>query len=87
MQQHWRNHTQRTTWCGKILLALLFQFLFAAAPVAQIAAVDAPGFTVSDTDRSIEFFQQVLSFEKVSDLEVTGTEYERLQGIFGLRNG
>ena len=85
MQQAQRNHTQRTTWRGKILLALLFQFLFAASTVAQVAAIDAPGFTVSDTDRSIEFFQQVLSFEKVSDIEVSGTEYEHLQGIFGLR--
>ncbi len=85
MQQAWRNHTQRTTWRGKILLALLFQFLFAASTVAQVAAVDAPGFTVSDTDRSVDFFQQVLSFEKASDIEITGTEYEHLQGIFGLR--
>jgi catechol 2,3-dioxygenase-like lactoylglutathione lyase family enzyme len=27
----------------------------------------------------------VLSFEKVSDVEVTGEDYERLQGVFGLR--
>ena len=41
--------------------------------------------TVSDMDRSVEFFSKVLSFEKVSDIEVAGSEYERLQGVFGAR--
>ena len=38
-----------------------------------------------DVDASVEFFSQVLSFEKVSDVEVIGEEYEHLQGVFGLR--
>ncbi|HEX4949754.1 MAG TPA: VOC family protein [Blastocatellia bacterium] len=68
------------------LLVLLGALLvLASAARAQVMAVDAPGFTVSDADRSAEFFQQVLSFEKVSDIEVTGTEYEHLQGVFGVR--
>jgi catechol 2,3-dioxygenase-like lactoylglutathione lyase family enzyme len=41
--------------------------------------------TVSDMDRSTEFYSKVLSFEKVSDVELTGEDYERLQGVFGLR--
>jgi len=41
--------------------------------------------TVSDADRSVEFFSKVLSFEKVSDVEVAGAEYEHMQGVFGLR--
>ena len=41
--------------------------------------------TVSDMDASVAFYSQVLSFEKVSDVEVTGEDYERLQGVFGLR--
>ena len=36
-------------------------------------------------DRSVEFFSKVLSFERVSDIEVAGSEYERLQGVFGAR--
>ena len=36
-------------------------------------------------DRSVEFFSKVLSFEKLSDIEVAGSEYERLQGVFGAR--
>ena len=43
------------------------------------------GVTVSDIDRSVKFFSNALSFEKVSDIEVAGSEYERLQGLFGVR--
>jgi len=52
-------------------------------PVVQ--ALDVIGMTVGDMDRSVEFFSNVLTFEKVSDVEVTGDDYERLQGLFGLR--
>jgi catechol 2,3-dioxygenase-like lactoylglutathione lyase family enzyme len=52
---------------------------------ALIHAVDAVGMTVADMDRSLAFYTQVLSFEPVSDVEVVGSEYERLQGVFGLR--
>jgi catechol 2,3-dioxygenase-like lactoylglutathione lyase family enzyme len=47
--------------------------------------VDSIGFTVSDLDRSIEFYTNVLCFEKVSETEAAGPEYERLEGVFGLR--
>jgi catechol 2,3-dioxygenase-like lactoylglutathione lyase family enzyme len=50
-----------------------------------VSAVGAVGITVSDLDRSVEFFSNVLSFEKVSEVEVAGESYERLQGVFGLR--
>jgi catechol 2,3-dioxygenase-like lactoylglutathione lyase family enzyme len=52
---------------------------------ALVKSVDAIGMTVSDLDRSVEFFSKVLSFEKVSAIEVAGSEYERLQGVFGAR--
>jgi catechol 2,3-dioxygenase-like lactoylglutathione lyase family enzyme len=68
---------------------LPFAFCFLLSPIwAQqplVTTVDALGFTVSNMDRSLDFFTQVLSFEKVSDVEVTGDEYEHLQGVFGLR--
>jgi catechol 2,3-dioxygenase-like lactoylglutathione lyase family enzyme len=41
--------------------------------------------TVADMDRSVDFYSRVLAFEKVSDVEVAGPDYERLQGVFGLR--
>ena len=50
-----------------------------------VERVGAIGMTVSDMDASVEFYSKVLSFEKVSDVEVTGEDYERLQGVFGLR--
>jgi catechol 2,3-dioxygenase-like lactoylglutathione lyase family enzyme len=40
---------------------------------------------VSDMDQAINFYTQVLSFEKASDVEVYGTDYEHLEGIFGVR--
>jgi catechol 2,3-dioxygenase-like lactoylglutathione lyase family enzyme len=68
---------------------LVFATVLAAAcntALAQLVkSVDAVGMTVSDMDRSAEFFSKVLSFEKVSDIEVAGSEYERLQGVFGAR--
>ncbi|HKY07930.1 MAG TPA: VOC family protein [Candidatus Binatia bacterium] len=48
-------------------------------------SVEAVGMTVADMERSVEFFTRVLSFEKISDVEVHGTEYEKLQDVFGLR--
>jgi len=69
------------------LLILHFTFLlFTSTALAQLVkSVDAVGMTVSDMDRSVEFFFKVLTFEKVSDIEVAGSEYERLQGVFGVR--
>jgi catechol 2,3-dioxygenase-like lactoylglutathione lyase family enzyme len=55
----------------------------AAAPV--VSAVESIGMTVSDMDRSIDFYSKVLSFEKLSDVEVAGSDYEHLEGVFGLR--
>jgi catechol 2,3-dioxygenase-like lactoylglutathione lyase family enzyme len=52
---------------------------------SAVTAVESVGMTVADMDRAIEFYSQVLSFKKVSDVEVLGTEYEQLQGIFGVR--
>jgi catechol 2,3-dioxygenase-like lactoylglutathione lyase family enzyme len=70
------------------MLAALF---FAAAGHAQVAttqpvtAVDSIAVTVSDMSRSIDFYTHVLTFEKVADREVAGTDYEHLFGVFGLR--
>src|ERR1051326_2178969 len=50
-----------------------------------VKSVDSIGITVSDIDRSVEFFSKVLNFEKVSDTEVAGAEYEQLVGVFGVR--
>ena len=68
-----------------LLAGLLAGSLTAQAQQIAVTAVDAVGMTVSELDRSVEFYSDVLSFEKVSEVEVWGTEYEHLQGVFGLR--
>ena len=60
-------------------------FLLATQTKPAVERVGAVGMTVSDMDRSVEFYSKILSFEKISDIEVTGDDYERLQGVFGLR--
>lgn len=69
------------------LAALSLAAGLAAEPVSRlrVTAVEAPGLTVSDMDRSIAFFSRVLTFEKVADVEVAGEAYEHLHGVFGLR--
>jgi catechol 2,3-dioxygenase-like lactoylglutathione lyase family enzyme len=59
------------------------QHSVAVAPLAQEVA--AVGMTVSDMDRSVAFFTNVLTFEKVSDAELAGGDDERLLGLFGVR--
>jgi catechol 2,3-dioxygenase-like lactoylglutathione lyase family enzyme len=41
--------------------------------------------TVADIDRSTDFYSKVLSFQKTSDVELEGNDYEHLEGVFGLR--
>jgi catechol 2,3-dioxygenase-like lactoylglutathione lyase family enzyme len=69
--------------------ALLLGGALGLAPLASaqgvVRAVGPIGMTVADADRSAAFYSQVLGFEKVSDVEVWGREYEQLQGVFGLR--
>ena len=59
--------------------------LLTAGPHPLVKGVDAIGLTVSDLDRSVEFYSTVLQFEKVSETEVDGDSYEHLTGVFGLR--
>ncbi|MGH9812918.1 MAG: VOC family protein, partial [Candidatus Acidiferrales bacterium] len=79
----------RTLLHNKLNVALLALVLLAAFAPAQAAplvtGVDSIAITVSDIDRSVAFYSEVLTFEKVSDVEVWGSDYERLQGVFGLR--
>ena len=51
----------------------------------RIDRVSEIGMVVSNMERSIIFYSQVLTFEKISDVEVYGTDYEHLEGLFGVR--
>jgi catechol 2,3-dioxygenase-like lactoylglutathione lyase family enzyme len=73
------------------LVAAVWVWLAAAvapAPVQHpplVEGVDAIAITVSDMERAVDFYSRVLTFEKVSDVEVAGESYEHLEGVFGLR--
>ncbi len=66
-------------------LVLLTSALLAATAPTTVTTLDSIGMTVSDLDRSVDFYTKILNFTKVSESEVDGADYERLQGLFGLR--
>jgi len=49
---------------------------------AIVCRVMWSAFTVADADRETTFFTKVLSFEKVSDFRVIGSEYDKMEGVF-----
>ena len=57
----------------------------AAPSTAGALGVARIGLTVSDMDRSVEFYTRVLDFEKLTDTELDGAPYQRLHGISGAR--
>lgn len=67
--------------------ALLALLLVGRAAVADPAvhAVGSIGLTVDDAERSAAFFEAVLDFERVRDVELAGPEIEHLQGVFPAR--
>src|SRR5262245_13560443 len=83
----WRGCTDMRTLL--VLVAFVAWYVPASGPRAAslpiAGSVETVGMTVSDMDRSVAFFTNVLTFDKVSDIEVAGAEYDRLQGIFGTR--
>src|SRR5882724_9113423 len=70
---------------SKLFLLIFFLAILKSGLVAQVKKVEAIGITVSNMDRSVKFYADVLGFKKISDDELYGTEYEQLEGIFGLR--
>ena len=65
-----------------VLSLALWGLAFAAE--AQVKGVAVVGMTVTDMDRATDFYS-ALTFQKISDVEVFGDEYEHLVGIFGAR--
>ncbi len=66
-----------------VLVAMTFAGLPARAQVAT--AVQSVGITVTDMDRAVAYYRDVLAFEPIADVEVTGDGIERLMGVFGAR--
>lgn len=72
-----------------ILHRVVFTILLAtgaltAGPNRLVKGVDSIGLTVSDLDRSVDFYTNVLHFRRVNEVEVDGDAYEHLEGVFGL---
>lgn len=70
---------------GGLLAALLLVCSAAFAEALKALAVGPIGMTVSDIDRSVAFFHDVLTFEKVADCEFHDDAFDRLTGVFGAR--
>src|SRR5262245_35918577 len=72
------------------LFALTATMTYATAahtdePASAIESVGCVGMTVSDLDRSIDFYSRVLFFQKSAEFELFGSPYETLESVFGLR--
>jgi catechol 2,3-dioxygenase-like lactoylglutathione lyase family enzyme len=50
---------------------------------AQVAKIGPVGITVSNLDKSVAFYQK-LGFKKISETDIKGTSYEKLEGIYGM---
>jgi catechol 2,3-dioxygenase-like lactoylglutathione lyase family enzyme len=79
-----------TSCTKKVRSFVLVTFLLTAAlgaPAQQplVKAVGPVGMTVSDMDRSLDFYTRVLPFTKLSDEEFAGEMFEHIKGVFGLR--
>jgi catechol 2,3-dioxygenase-like lactoylglutathione lyase family enzyme len=68
-----------------IMLLALPAVLHADEGTPLISGVQSIGITVNDMDRAVGFYTQVLGFERVSESEASGSDYEHLYGVFGLR--
>jgi catechol 2,3-dioxygenase-like lactoylglutathione lyase family enzyme len=68
-----------------IVVAILASISLAQTTRPAVQAVVRIGMTVQDMDRSIDFYTKVLDFQKLSDTEIAGEQYEQLLGVFGLR--
>jgi hypothetical protein len=68
--------------CLQFLALVVLAVTAAADP--PLLSVESIGMTVSDLDRAVEFYS-ALTFQKVSDVEVFGDDFEHLEGVFGAR--
>jgi catechol 2,3-dioxygenase-like lactoylglutathione lyase family enzyme len=73
-------------------LAYLLLALLQISALGQLSAawghalqVGPVVMTVSDMDRSVDFYSRVLTFEKVGDTERSGAEFDQLYGVSGVR--
>jgi hypothetical protein len=64
---------------GRAARRVLVALVLAGAVLGGLAsaqplvwALDSVGMTVADMDRAVDFYSKVLTFEKISDVEIAG---------------
>jgi len=77
----------RFTRLGTVVLMLVLLVLSLPVSTVQAGARSIRGFalTVSNVDRAVDFYQQALGFERVSERVVNDRNYDYLTGVFGTR--
>jgi len=68
-----------------LAIAVLALSLSASERQSLVTAVDSICITVSDLDRAVDFYNRVLTFEKVAEFEAAGEALEHTTGVFGAR--
>src|SRR5262245_6766514 len=81
-QLPWLRRPQRAMTKRFLVFFLIVAFSNVAAKATT--SVESVGMTASDMDRAVGFYS-ALRFQKVSDVEVLGDEFEHLEGVFGAR--
>lgn len=71
--------------CRTLITLVLLPWAQFAGERPLVSTLTSVRLTVSDLERSVEFYSQVLGFEKVFESEAAGEQYERLHGLFGVR--
>jgi len=69
----------------KAMLAILALALASFQASAKVVALEAVSIPVSDLDRSVAFYTEVLDFKRISTAEIAGDDYEKAFGVFGTR--
>lgn len=65
-----------------VVLVLLIGNSFAQIEVKEVESI---GFTVSDINKAVDFYSKVLTFQKISEYEISGDGFEHLEGVFGAK--
>lgn len=70
---------------SRALLAFSFVLMALAAHAQAVLRVDSLGINVTDLERSVRFYEDVLTFEEVGREELTGDDADTMFGVFGTR--
>jgi catechol 2,3-dioxygenase-like lactoylglutathione lyase family enzyme len=81
------TRTIERSWIARALLLVAAACLSAHAVNADslVREVQSVAVTVSDLDKSVAFYRDVLGFTAGTETEVAGENYEHLYGVFGAR--